>query len=151
MDNKQTVFGPSKGSPEEQERLLQGLRSQVPPRKPYVGETVLFTPNPGDTVAKSNYNNDDVAAIVTRVWGAICINIKLIPDCGPMQDRTSVIHQSQNPAGYHFRFIGEEKVSTNEKMAVNSEEIKDASSFLAKAKEQLANLTEEDIQKTDRY
>src|ERR1700688_3826284 len=81
-------------------------------RMPYVGETVLFTPNPGDTVAKSNYNDSDVAAIVTRVWGAVCVNIKLILDCGPMQDRTSVVHQSQNPAGYHFRFIGEEKVST---------------------------------------
>lgn len=101
-------------------------------RKPYVGETVLFTPNPGDTVAKSNYNNDDVAAIVTRVWGPICVNIKLIPDCGPMQDRTSVIHQSQNPAGYHFRFIGEEKISTSDKLAPTSDEVKDASAFLEK-------------------
>lgn len=106
---------------------------QTTPRNPYVGEIVLFTPNPGDTVAKSNYNNDDVAAIITRVWGPICVNIKLIPDCGPMQDRTSVIHQSQNPAGYHYRFIGEEKISNTQKLAPPFEEAKDASAFLKEA------------------
>lgn len=133
MDNKQMVFGPPKSSPEEQERLLQELRGQAPPRTPYVGETVLFTPNPGDTVAKSNYNNDDVAAIVTRVWSHGCVNIKLIPDCGPMQDRTSVVHQSLNAAGYHFRFIGEERIVTADKLATNSPEVKDASAFLEKS------------------
>jgi|SRR6185369_15475227 len=76
-------------------------------RTPKIGEIVLFTPNPDDSIAKSNHNDDDIPAIVTRVWSPICVNIKIIPDCGPMQDRTSVVHQSANPAGYHFKFIDE--------------------------------------------
>lgn len=100
-----------------------------PGRKPYVGETILFTANPDDTVAHSNHNKDEIPAIVTRVWSEMCINCKIIPDCGPMQDRTSVVHQSANPAGYHFRFIGEEKISP---VAPNEtgEDSKNASSFL---------------------
>jgi hypothetical protein len=77
-------------------------------RMPRIGETVLFTPNPDDTVAKSNHNNESpIAAIVTRVWSSVCVNLKIIPDCGPMQDRTSVTHASANSAGYHFKFMGE--------------------------------------------
>jgi len=76
-------------------------------RKPMIGEVVLFTPNPDDSVAKSNHNSDPIPAIVTRVWSEVCVNLKLVPDCGPMQDRTSVTHQSANPAGYHFEFQDE--------------------------------------------
>lgn len=77
-------------------------------REPKIGETVLFTPNPDDTVARSNHNNDGpIAAIVTRVWSSVCVNLKIIPDCGPMQDRTSVTHKSANSAGYNFQFINE--------------------------------------------
>lgn len=107
------------------------LQSQLTtPRAPYVGETVLFTANPGDEIAHSNYNKDEIPAIVTRVWSHGCVNVKIIPDCGPMQDRTSVVHQSLNPAGYHFRFINEEKLSPVSEVETNSEEIKDASAFL---------------------
>lgn len=97
-------------------------------RMPLVGEIVLFTSNPGDEVAKSNYNKDEIAAIVTRVWSETCVNLKIVPDCGPMQDRTSVVHFTSNPAGYHFRFRDEKKnfpIETSQ-----SEDSKDASSFL---------------------
>ena len=76
-------------------------------RMPKIGETVLFTPNPDDTVAKSNNNDYFVAAIVTRVWSSVCVNLKIIPDHGPMQDRGSVSHFSANPANYNFRFMEE--------------------------------------------
>lgn len=76
-------------------------------RMPKVGETILFTPNPDDTVSRSNSNDGPVAAIVTRVWSSICVNLKVIPDHGPMQDRGSVTHKSANPAGYHFQFMDE--------------------------------------------
>jgi hypothetical protein len=73
-------------------------------RVPKIGEIVLFTCNPDDAIAKSNHNDDVIPAIVTRVWSHGCVNLKIIPDCGPMQDRTSVVHFSLNPAGYHFEF-----------------------------------------------
>lgn len=114
MDLESTAFG----SPKD-----------VPERMPYVGETVLFCPNPGDSVAKSNYNDEDIPAIVTRVWSYGCVNMKIIPDCGAMQDRTSVVHQSLNRAGYHFRFIGEKKMPPM-KSVQSSEESSDASAFL---------------------
>ena len=102
-------------------------------RMPKIGESVLFTPNPNDEVAKSNYNTGEVAAIVTRVWSETCVNLKIVPDCGPMQDRTSVVHFSANPAGYHFRFQDEKKEPAQ---AVEpSEETKDASSFLTSNKD----------------
>lgn len=106
-------------------------------RNPYVGEIVLFTPNPGDEVARSNYNKGEIAAIVTRVWSHGCVNIKIIPDCGAMQDRTSVVHQSLNKAGYSFRFLDELKYPKEEsngdvKEGLPPYESADASSFLKK-------------------
>lgn len=98
-------------------------------RTPKVGESVLFSPNPNDEIARSNHNYGDVAAIVTRVWSEICVNLKLVPDCGPMQDRTSVVHQSANPAGYNFRFQDEEKLPVPVQNPP-TEDTKDASSFL---------------------
>jgi hypothetical protein len=76
-------------------------------RMPRVGEIVLFTPNPTDTIAMSNNNDGEIAAIVTRVWSAVCVNLKIIPDHGPMQDRGSVVHYTANPCGYHFVFSDE--------------------------------------------
>lgn len=76
-------------------------------RMPQVGETVIFTSNPDDTVARSNHNDDPIPAIVTRVWSSVCVNLKIIPDHGPMQDRGSVSHVSANPVGYNFRFMSE--------------------------------------------
>ena len=73
--------------------------------KPYVGQVVQFMPNPSDDVAKSNSNTGYIAAIITRVWSDTMVNLKIIPDHGAMQDRGSVSHISNNPAGYHFIFI----------------------------------------------
>lgn len=104
-------------------------------RMPLIGEVVLFTPNPNDEVARSNHNRNEIAAIVTRVWSESCVNIKIVPDCGPMQDRTSVVHHSINPAGYHFRFQNEEKEVEDPASNVSNEETADASSFLTKKQE----------------
>lgn len=73
--------------------------------KPYVGQIVQFMPNPTDEVAKSNQNTGYIPAIITRVWSEKTVNIKIIPDHGPMQDRGSVSHISNNPAGYHYIYI----------------------------------------------
>lgn len=104
-------------------------------RKPYIGETVLFYPNPGDSVAKSNYNDEPIPAIVTRVWSHGCVNLKIIPDCGPMQDRTSVVHVSLNPAGYHFIYLSEATDAPIPQSNAEGEETKNASSYLVSAKE----------------
>lgn len=72
---------------------------------PYVGQMVNFMPNPTDEVAASNGNSGYIAAIITRVWSEKVVNIKIIPDHGPMQDRGSVSHISINSAGYHFIYI----------------------------------------------
>lgn len=84
------------------------------PKQPQVGDIVLFTPNPGDDIAKSNYNKEPIAGIITRIWGPVCVNIKIIPDCGAMQDRTSVVHRSQNPAGYNWVYNDERDAITTD-------------------------------------
>lgn len=93
-------------------------------RMPMVGEVVLFKPNPDDTVARANHNHDDyIAAIVTRIWSYGCVNLKIVPDCGPMQDRTSVTHRSLNQAGYHFVYP-EEYYTGSKNIIVNGKEYK---------------------------
>jgi len=101
-------------------------------RMPFIGEIVLFYPNPGDAVAKSNYNDQPIPAIITRVWSHGCVNLKIIPDCGAMQDRTSVVHELLNPAGYHFVFLDEvnEARAQYKKANEENEETKNASSYL---------------------
>jgi hypothetical protein len=76
-------------------------------RTPKVTDIVLFTPNPSDTVALSNSHPGPIAAIITRVWSDITVNLKIIPDNGPMQDRSSVGHFSANNAGYNWQFVDE--------------------------------------------
>lgn len=74
--------------------------------KPYVGQIVQFMPNSNDDVARSNNNTGYIAAIITRVHSDTMVNLKIIPDHGPMQDRGSVSHKVNNPnAGYHFIYI----------------------------------------------
>ena len=75
-------------------------------RMPKKGEIVIFTPNTDDSVARSNSAKECVA-IITQVWSYGCVNIKIVPDHGPMQDRGSVTHKSLNPAGYHFEYQDE--------------------------------------------
>lgn len=63
-------------------------------RKPLVGDTIWYFPPAEDQIAKSNNNKGIVAAIITRAWGfdATCaVNLKVIPDHGPIQDRGSVV------------------------------------------------------------
>jgi hypothetical protein len=104
-------------------------------RTPYVGEIILFKSNPDDSIAQSNHHPGPIPAIVTRVWSHGCVNCKIIPDCGPMQDRTSVVHHSLNHAGYHFLFLDESeeaKEASNIDVNRSGDEVKDASSFLSK-------------------
>lgn len=77
--------------------------------KPYVGQVVLFMPTIDDSVGRSNHNDDYIPAIITRIWSPGVVNLKIIPDCGPMQDRTSVSHISFNTGTYHFKFINTPK------------------------------------------
>jgi hypothetical protein len=88
------------------------------PKQPQVGDMVLFVPNPSDDIAKSNFNDAPIAAIITRVWGQFCVNLKIIPDCGAMQDRTSSVHISQNPAGYHW-FYNDERDTQSADDSIN--------------------------------
>jgi hypothetical protein len=94
---------------EQANELLNPKESSVSTfntRMPKIGEMVIFFPNPDDSVARSN-NNECCPAIVTRAWSSVCVNLKIIPDHGPMQDRGSVSHHTANPAGYHFKFMNE--------------------------------------------
>lgn len=75
-------------------------------RMPKLGEIVIFFPNLEDETARSNHA-DVCVAIVTRPWSSVCVNLKIVPDHGAMQDRGSVTHFSANPAGYHFMFQDE--------------------------------------------
>lgn len=82
-------------------------------RMPKLGETVIFFPNPDDSVSRSN-GAECIPAIITRPWSSVVANIKIIPDHGPMQDRGSVSHWSANPAGYHFIFQDEYELMETE-------------------------------------
>ena len=98
--------------------LLEAGR-RAPKAKEYVlpeakvGDIVLFQPNLTDRVARSNNNEDRIPAIITRVWSALCVNLKIIPDNGPMQDRSSVVHQSLNRANFNFIFKDEMQERNN--------------------------------------
>lgn len=61
------------------------------PKVPTVGSTVLFHPPASDKVALSNRHPGPIAAIVTRVWNDTTVNLKIIPDCGAVEDRSSVV------------------------------------------------------------
>jgi hypothetical protein len=84
-------------------------------RLPRVGQSILFFPNPDDSVALSNGKRpgDPVAAIVTQVWSSVCVNLKVVPDHGPMQDRGSVVHMTANPIG-GYRWCFPEEYYTEE-------------------------------------
>lgn len=68
-----------------------------------VGQLVQFTPNENDAVAKSNGNTAPIAALVTRVWeDGSMVNLKIFPDCGPVEDRGSVPPKSKKVAAYFY-------------------------------------------------
>jgi hypothetical protein len=118
-------------------------------RLPRVGQSILFFPNPDDSVALSNgkRSGDPVAAIVTQVWSSVCVNLKVVPDHGPMQDRGSVVHKTANPTGgYRWCFPEEyytedfEPTGTEHKMRIErmaeyfSERIANVDKVLAETK-----------------
>lgn len=109
---------------------LKRANNKNPIREPKVGDIVLFRSNPDDSIAQSNYNKDRIPAIITRKWSGSCVNLKIIPDCGPMQDRTSVVHQSINNAGYNFIFPDEFDKTGSLELNSKNDESGDASSFL---------------------
>jgi len=119
------------------ELFLQSLKAannKPARRSPQVGDIVLFQGNPDDSIAHSNFNHDRIPAIITRKWSEVCVNLKIIPDCGPMQDRTSVVHISANPAGYNFIFPDENEnaffTDHFKNTGKKNDDTKDASSFL---------------------
>ncbi len=77
-------------------------------KQPRIGESILFFPKSDDSVALSNGKKagmDPVAAIVTQVWSPIMVNLKVIPDHGPMQDRGSVSHKSAMGAADTYYWV----------------------------------------------
>lgn len=97
-------------TPRGQELNLDGSLKKtvtIDLRQAKLGEMVVFFPNPDDSVARSNHATE-IPAIVTRVWGPGMVNLKIIPDHGPMQDRGSVAHKSLNSSGsYCFMYQDE--------------------------------------------
>lgn len=116
--------------------------TSVTGRTPRLGETVLFYPKPDDSVAKSNHNDDPIPAIITRVWSAICVNLKIFPDCGAVQDRTSVCHQSANPVNYNFMFIEEYYGDDEQKEQVLTEEHGGPATNVAMSPEPVSEINE---------
>lgn len=114
-------------------------------RMPKLGEQVIFFPNPDDTVARSN-NAKVCVAFVTAPWSSIIVNLKIMPDHGPIQDRGSVSHFSANPAGYHFMFQDEYeaflKVGYKDPKAIKRQLIDEADQYIIEANEHLKKATE---------
>lgn len=60
------------------------------PKTPKIGDTVIFfqdTPKLGD---EWHNGHRDHLAIVTAVWGPDCVNLKVLFDQGPIEDKSSV-------------------------------------------------------------
>lgn len=98
-------------------------------RIPQVGEIALYFPNPDDKVAKANSNDDYIPAIITRVWSDTCVNLKIFPDCGSVQDRTSVVHQKHNPAGNHYKYYNIQYTLEDESSVSNTEVSEDLTNY----------------------
>lgn len=59
----------------------------MPQQKPSLGRIVHYRA----ASSKEVWSGADVhAAIVTRVWSDRCVNLKVLPDGGPVFDKTSV-------------------------------------------------------------
>lgn len=69
-----------------------------------VGDIVKFHPHKDDKVSFSNGHPGPIAAIVTRVWPGDdgMVNLKIVPDCGPMEDRGSVRPKSDKQLSYCY-------------------------------------------------
>lgn len=125
-------------------KMENSTQGELNTRVPKLGETVIFFPNPDDDVARSNHAKVCVA-IVTSPWSAVCANLKIVPDHGPMQDRGSVTHFSANPAGYHFMFQDEYEVylktQVKDYIAIKKQLLKEADDLILEAKEHLEKAT----------
>lgn len=103
-----TVTGEAAKIPENEDTGelfdLREYTERMGDRFPEVGEIVLFYPKEDDRVARANNNDGPIPAIVTRVWSNLCVNLKIVPDSGPMQDRTSVVRRDANPNSYFFDY-----------------------------------------------
>ena len=56
---------------------------------PSVGRVVhYYTANPSEQ--SNGAGEGPYPAIITRVWSPDCVNLKVLPDCGPVFDTTSV-------------------------------------------------------------
>lgn len=119
-------------------------QSEFSTRMPKLGEIVIFFPNPEDETARSNHS-EVCAAIVTRPWSSVCVNLKIVPDHGAMQDRGSVTHFSANPAGYHFMFQDEYeaylKQGLKDYITIKKQLIKEADDYILEANEHLSKAT----------
>lgn len=57
-------------------------------RVPRVGQVVVYHQRPIElSLGNGAFEHP---AIVTRVWGPDCVNLKVFPDCGTVVDQTSV-------------------------------------------------------------
>lgn len=72
-------------------------------RDPRVGEIVLF--NVGGTGELANNNASVLPAIVTRVWGAGCVNLRVITDGNSMPWITSALYDKGEGFGHTWRFM----------------------------------------------
>ena len=69
---------------------------ETPPQQPSVGRIVHYRGFPEEAVNGQDWH----PAIVTRVWGGIgplpLVNLKVLFDNGPVENRTSIEHESRD-------------------------------------------------------
>lgn len=70
---------------------IEGLKLN-PLQKPSVGRIVLFEPGENDLAAKSNCLQDGeiLPAVIVRVYGDTCVNLRVLTDGPDVLWRTSV-------------------------------------------------------------
>lgn len=71
------------------------------PRLPKLGQVIIFhQPNSEKSLGNGATEHP---AIITRVWGPDCVNLKVLPDCGIVCDRTSVPRAFHGGSSWGFR------------------------------------------------
>ena len=59
---------------------------------PSLGRVVIYTQLKGENL---HNGHADHPAIITRVWSPECVNLKVLFDCGPVEDQTSVVRKDE--------------------------------------------------------